>query len=191
MASSFDRALIHPHAEVRAGAWTTSPAALYSHGWKMEVVTRDLNRTLYVGLRSPAGMVTAMEMDGFRTRHIEMMEHKGVMVLYFNERAVISNEVGVFRQMQVWFDPGDMMNLEVGRMGGEPYNGNSFMHLYQPIIKSEPQEIIVTPEKIPMLLEEIRKAQEPRARELLHKHHQQDDLRKLEQKATILTFARA
>ena len=48
-------------------------------------------------------------------------------------------------------------------------------------------EIIVTPEKVPMLLEEIRKAQAPRAKEILLSQRKRE-YQELETKAKILSF---
>jgi hypothetical protein len=52
----------------------------------------------------------------------------------------------------------------------------------------QPEELIVIPEDVPELLEKIRQAQQPRAKEILRDQRKRNELSELSMKAKILTF---
>jgi len=180
-----NEAVFHPDVEVRAGPWRARMRELTYAGWRFEMEVSDFGRDTRILARSPhSGMVSMFRgpTDVFRYQ----VSRDAV---YFPEEVALSNEVGVFKEMRIpTLAESDLLSVNVGMpirmdMGMEPE-----FHFITPYTNDDPPEIVVTLDKVPMLLEEIRKAQEPAARELLHKQRKRDDLQKFKQEAKILSF---
>jgi len=176
-----ERAIFHPSVEVHSGPWVARMGDLNHAGWKFEVEMGDYGREARVAARNPLSGMVGM----FRTP-AEVFKHQvSNNALYFPEQLILTGERGVFREMQIPRME-DMVRADVGTMiRMEPV---AEFQILKPYADDEPQEIIVTPDKVPMLLEEIRKAQEPAARELLHRQNRRDGLQLMRQEAKILTF---
>jgi hypothetical protein len=175
-----DRVVLDPSIEVCSGPWTARLVDLNSAGWKFEVELGDFGRDVRVAARNPhSGMVGMFRgpRDVFRYQ----VDHR---VLYFPEEVILTNDVGMFREMHVPM-MSDLIEAEAGKMiSMQPVE----FVIYKPYKDEESQDIIVTLDKVPMLLEEIRKAQEPAAQELLHRQRKREGLERFKQEAKILTF---
>jgi len=176
----FTKAILHPGVKVFAGVWTSDVYSLSRAGWKFDVsLAVDYGRTIQVMLRNPlSGMVGGFVVN---RSHFEMA--RGAEVLYFREDILIEKEHAFFRTMRI--APVDLLQADVGVAINTQ---ETEFREYTPEEERGPQEIIVTPEKVPELLERIRAAQEPRARELLRKQEHRDRMSVLFPAAKILTI---
>lgn len=175
--------VIHPLAEVRAGGWTSSIDELRRYGWVIEYSEVPMSDRLNIYFRNPSkNMVGSCYVD---YDHIQNAMGREGILLYLDEQILLEMETS----RQIHMPSAELFELDVGkpmRSVDTLQGDNNDWVLYT--ADKQRTEIIVTPEKIPMLLAEIRKAQEPRAKEIIHSQHRRE-YQKLEAKATILSFA--
>jgi len=172
--------IIHPAVEVHAGGWKSDVGTLTRHGWMVELQKNVDNYhdsiTLY--FRNPNKYMVGKCI--ISDLHMKQYETQWGAVAYLDEQILVKADM--YREMQI---PQTALH-EVGV--GEAYHTSGYHAEFQMYSPSKQEtEIIVTPEKVGELLEKIREAQAPRAKEIIHSQHKRD-YRKLEARATILAF---
>jgi len=182
MPNRYERVLLHPEVQVVAGGWTSTIYRLYRHGWEFEVQLSDYGRQPGILARNPKyDQVGVFKVNAF-IEELERLLKMGGLFLYFHADMILESEHGTFRQMYI--DDSLRIDTEIGKY--DEYSQT--MITYTPSRDDKPEELIVTPDKVPELLRMIREAQEPAAKELLHKQARRDDLQQMKQTAKILTF---
>jgi len=174
--------VIHPKAEVRADGWSSTIGTLHKYGWEIEFSKSYEYDGVSVYLRNPSkNMVGTCNIDGMQ---IHSTYGNAGPLVYMDEQILLKADL--YRQIQR--PKLELFSMDVGRptrpldaMRGEEHEWDLYT------ADKQETEIIVTPEKVPMLLEEIRKAQAPKAKEIIHSQHRRE-YQKLEAKATILAF---
>jgi len=177
-----ERLVSDPRVEVRAGPWSAPMGLLMRHGWRFEGAPVDYCREVRIVGRNPSsgiiGYFTVPDMFQYEyaPRHF-----------FLPEDLVICNEHGLYREITAPDIFDDSTDVELGRFNRMAER----VTILTPYDERESQEIIVTPDRVPYLLEEIRKAQEPSARELLGRQRRREEMeipKELKQKAKILSF---
>lgn len=185
--------VIDPRTEFRAGAFRATARDLYCDGWKIESQTKDFGRVLMIGLRNPhhdiVGICELVIGGGGYLQH-----HIIPPYLYIRPDAVIDARLSRRIEMPR-FEFSPMLLGEAlcdPRLGGAIPMKEIEMMIYSAENNQdkEPDELIVMPEDIPGLLQKIRQAQEPRAREILANERKRDSMSQLQMKAKILTFGK-
>ena len=174
--------ILDPFAEIRADGWKSDIGTLVQHGWEVELQDRHEFDACELYLRNPSkNMVGHCRLDNHHSKFVQ--GHSG-MIAYMDEQILL--QASMHREMQI--PQMDLYSVGVGRptipierMTGKEYEWQMYT------ADKQETEIIVTPEKVPFLLEAIREAQMPRAKEIVHSQHRRE-YQKLEAKATILAF---
>ena len=177
------KGVINPLTKVVADGWESNLGTLHRFGWKTEFFEDIARQSFNILFRNPTKrMVGRCSLDFLNVW--DTYSPHGPLV-YLDEQLLIKADM--YREIEI--PRVELFELHVGKpmMPIESLRGNSGEWK---IYTSDAQEteIIVTPERVPMLLEEIRKAQMPRAKELIHSQHRRE-YRELETKAKILSFA--
>lgn len=171
--------LIHPQAEIYAGGWKSDVGTLTRYGWVVELQKEaHLYDSCVLYVRNPSKhMVGRCTIENLHMKQYET--HYGA-VAYMDEQILVKADM--YRDMQI-------PRMELWEVGvAEVHNEHARvvdLQMYTP--DKQETEIIVTPEKVGMLLEKIREAQVPKAKKIIHNQHKRD-YQKLEAKATILAF---
>lgn len=112
-----------------------------------------------------------------------MLPGTDMPIAYMDERVLMRAEL--YQEMRV--PKAELYSVDIA----EPISpvhmlsgGDNEWMMYTPDTSNN---IIVTPDKVPMLLEEIRKAQEPRAKEIIHSQMKRES-RIIRTEAKILSF---
>jgi hypothetical protein len=185
MALANYNSIINPRVVVQADGWHSTIGELTQYGWTIELAEDPYVRSHQLYMRNPSkGMVGRCMLTDEYLQVFPMLN--GKPICYMDERLLIRAEM--YQEMRV--PRAEIYPVQVGELKQYPHQElcESDWIIYSST--AEAPEIIVTPEKVPMLLEAIREAQEPRAKELLHSQRKRE-LRELETKAKILTFAAA
>lgn len=175
--------VLDPFAEIRADGWKSDIGTLVQHGWEIELQDRQEFDACELYLRNPSkNMVGHCRLDKLNPKFAP--SSKGTMIAYMDEQILL--QATMHREMHI--PKMELFSVEVGRptrpiesMTGQEYEWDMYT------ADKQETEIIVTPEKVPFLLEAIREAQMPRAKEIIHSQHRRE-YQKLEAKATILAF---
>ena len=171
--------ILHPAAEIYAGGWRSDIGTLVRYGWKIDLQEDPGSYDAYkLYVRNPdKGMVGTCTIENL---HIQQFQGQWGAIAYMDEQLLIRTEM--HREMQI--PQATLYEVGVGIVHEHP-SGELHWQMYTP--DKQETEIIVTPEKIPRIMEEILKAQMPRAKEIIHSQRRRE-YQKLEAKATILAF---
>lgn len=175
------RNILNPHIAVHADGWQTTIGELSRRGWLVEMMYEPYTEAQRFMLRNPSKYMTAgchIEDD-----YLQMIQGTSQPIAYLDERVLIKAEF--YQEMRI--PKAEIWSVDVAepiRPVSDLRGEDSEWRMYTPDSGSS---IIVTPDKVPMLLEEIRKAQEPRAKEIIHSQMKRDS-RLIKTEAKILSF---
>lgn len=189
MASYDPQWIIHPRTEIIADGWRSTAGELIHHGWHFEKQYQMEYLATIVLIRNPSSGMVGRTRIADESMHRQDYYPTYPPYMLFDEQLVLKAEL--YKEMQI--PQGEVYEVRVGEcmrspdcIRGTRELDESIFRWYTPDNK-DTQEIIVTPDKVPMLLEEIRKAQEPRAKEILSSQRKRD-MQELSTKAKILSF---
>lgn len=169
-----------PRIVIHAGPWESTVGKMISNGWEI-IRSRnewDMSYTICLRHKHLNRMSNFMVIRDFEAIHTPNY-------LYFNDSIVLTAQI-----CESVMSHAKINEFDSNVLCGEVYYGSHQKEMLVEYTPSsilqipEPEDIIVIPEKIPELLEKIREAQIPRAREILA-----DNRRKL-QKENCITSAR-
>ena len=185
--------VIDPSTRIYCDGWESTAYSLVQNGWYMEKQYDQMYMATRFVMRNPSKcMVAQCMIEEERYQNHPSMYSQGTPILYFNGEALLI-KAEMYKELKI--PVGELQEIKVGEPMCDPsmYRGlreydESMWRYYTPSGDKDTQELIVTPDKIPMLLDEIRKAQEPAARENIMSQHKRG-LTELKTKAKILAFA--
>lgn len=160
---------------------------LHHNGWYIELAHEPEYRAYRLLLRNPTrGMVGGCRITDEYLMMIPRRDH--LPLVYLDEQLLVKAEF--FREMQL--PKMDVFTVDVAEPMTNPMHmvgRDDLRHewmIYTP--DNNGQDIIVTPDKVPMLLEQIVAAQEPRAKEIMASQYKRERLGSMRTTAKILTF---
>lgn len=186
--------ILDPRTRVVCDGWESSVDRLVRTGWHFEAFYEPHILATKIYVKNPSkymvGHFVVEDID--RQRRMTATEYSCFMAynyIYFGgEEILLRGEM--YKEMQI---PNvELQELRVGEPMYPPgyYRGLSEMdesmwRWYTPDDENT-SEIIVTPDKVPYLMEKILEAQEPRAKEIIHSQRKRDI--QLHTSAKILSF---
>lgn len=175
------RNILNPHIVVHADGWQTTLGELSKRGWFVEMMYEPQYMAQRFVLRNPSKYMTGS--CHIEDEYVQMIQGTSQPIAYMDERVLVRAEF--YQEMRV--PKAEVFSVDIAEPIRPPYDlrgdDNEWM-MYTP---DNSNSIIVTPDKVPMLLEEIRKAQEPRAKEIIHSQMKRDS-RVIKTEAKILSF---
>ena len=176
------RHIIHPGTRVEADGWHSDVITLQRSGWLIEVeYAVDMMATVFY-MRNPSKhMVGRCYIDD---GHIQRMYGSNSPIAYMDQSVLLKADM--YKELMV--PKMDLQQVEVGEPMMDPayhYGRDIEWMIYT--ADNNATDIIVTPESVPRLLEEIRKAQMPRAKEILHSQRKRE-APEIQTMAKILAF---
>lgn len=181
------RGVLDPRTAILAGPFRALAGDMLNAGWEFQR-REDMNfEDQLILARNPRnGMVARSYVS--RMHLMQEQCHRIPPYLYFGENLIL--EMDFYRSIEM--PRMSLQGVDVGHpvpLGPNEYD----MEIYEANVNKEekPQELIVLPEDIPMLMNKIIQAQEPRAKEILADQRKQEGLGELQMKAKILTFGKS
>lgn len=181
----FNSGSIHPGLEIRAGCWRSNAYHMMQSGWDFELYHEPQFFETYLMMCNRQNDMVARAHLGDPYKYA----NKFPDILHIPSDAVV--EASINRSIQMPVAAWEITPISVGMVDSHARTPAEYI-VYTAKKDDGPQEIIITPERIPEVLEQIRKAQEPAARELLHKQRRREEraeLKSFQLQAKILSFA--
>lgn len=173
--------ILNPYIKVEADGWVTTIGDLSRKGWLVETIYEHNYMAQRFVLRNPSKYMTGT--CHIEDEYIQMCQGSGLPIAYMDERVLIRAE---FYQ-EIRLPRAEVHQVDIAEPIAPVHTlkgDDKEWMLYTPDNSSS---VIVTPDKVPYLLEEIRKAQEPRAKEIIHSQMKRES-RIVKTEAKILSF---
>ena len=180
--AAYSKSIVHPGAKIVADGWYSDVVTLQRSGWLIETSYQYDRMSTVLYIRNPSKFMTGR--CYIDEGYIQMMAGRGTPIAYMDQTVLLRAEL--YQEMRI--PKMDLYQVEVGEPMCNPsctsMADNEWM-MYT--ADKDSTDIIVTPESVPMLLEEIRKAQMPRAKEILHSQRKRE-VPEIQTMAKILAF---
>lgn len=180
--SRIENFILDPEVKVYAGPFESTIGKMVRSGWKFETDYDAYNYTSRIYGKSDYGVFSSA---GIADGQIKSTKH--FPFLHIPAKAVV-NAKHIVERMELPVMP--LMSVDVGQVYPSTSSGIMEVMYYekQQIVVPEKNDVLITPEDIPELLQKIQKAQKPRAREILAAQRKRDGLNEYKVQAKILSF---
>lgn len=181
------RGVLDPRTTILAGPFRAQAGDMLNAGWEFHHRVDETYHDMMVLARNPrSGLVAKSYIDrGYMMRD---MAHRVPEYLYFGEDLVLTTEF--YRHIEM--PKMELQPMDIGHtVPIGPYDHEMIIFDANVNKEDRPQELIIMPEDIPMLMDKIIKAQEPRAKKILADNRKREGLGELQMKAKILTFGKS
>lgn len=181
MSLTISKNILHPAIRIEASGWQTTIGSLNQHGWKIEMqyYPDRLSHVFY--LRNPSKFMTGM--CHITDEYVQVLAGGQYPIAYMDERVLLRAEF----YERIHIPQVELHSVDVGEPMSPYMVSNNAEDWMIYTADNNQTEIIVSPDKVSMLLEQIREAQDPRAKEIIHSQHRRESFG-IQTEAKILAF---